>query len=192
MLVGLPEDHADLVIGEVFFVSYSENFHVLVGVASLPSVAVALLNPLPVRIGHPVALVAEGFRLFLELLAGVDDHHAPTMAGRLFVSQQPDVGEDAGVVEKLVGQHDDGVEPVVLQNPAADLALAGTAVAVGEGRAVEDDGDAAATLLRWLHLGQHGLQGKAARRRSHAACRPGSGFSPVCALRPRSRPCRPR
>ena len=109
-------------------------------------------------IGDAVALVAEGFRLFLELLAGVDEHHAAAMAGGLVVSQQPDVGEDAGVVEKLVGQHDDGVEPVVLQNPAADFALARAAVAVGEGRAVEDDGDAAAALLRRLHLGQHGLQ----------------------------------
>ena len=82
----------------------------------------------------------------------------PLMAGGLFVSQQPDVGENAGVVEKLVGQHDDGVEPVVLQNPAADFALARAAVAIGEGRAVEDDGDAAAAFLGREHLGQHGLQ----------------------------------
>ena len=96
---------------------------------------------------HAVAFVAEGFRLLLELLAGVDEHHPPSMAGGLVVSQQPDVGEDAGVVEQLVGQHDDGVEPVVLQNPAADFALARAAVAVGKRRAVEDDGDAAAAFF---------------------------------------------
>ena len=75
------------------------------------------------RIGHAVAFVAEGFRLFLELLPGINEHHSAAVAGGLLVSKQPDVGEDAGVVEKLVGQHDDGVEPVVLQNPAADFAL---------------------------------------------------------------------
>ena len=146
----------DLVVGEVLL---AENLHVLVGETGFPAFVVTLLDPLPVSVGHPVAFVAEGFRLFLELLAGVDEHHAPAMAGGLLVSQQPDVGEDAGVVEKLVGQHDDGVEPVVLQNPAADFALARAAVAIGERRAVEDDGDAAAALLlRRLHLGQHGLQ----------------------------------
>ena len=107
---------------------------------------------------HPVAFVGEGFWLFLELLARVNEHHAPAVAGGLVVSQQPDVGEDAGVVENLVGQHDDGVKPVVLQNPAADFALARAAVAVGERRAVEDDGDAAAAFGGRHHLGQHGLQ----------------------------------
>ena len=97
-------------------------------------------------IGHAIAFVPKVFWLFLELLARVNQHHAPAMAGGLVVSQQPDVGEDAGVVEQLVGQHDDGVEPVVLQNPAADFALARAAVAVRERRAVEDDGDAAAAL----------------------------------------------
>ena len=71
---------------------------------------------------------------------------------------KPDVGEDAGVVEKLVGEHDDGIQPVVFQNPAADFALARTAVAIGKGRAVENDGDAAAAVLGRDHLGEHGLQ----------------------------------
>ena len=147
---------------------------------------------MPVRVGDAVALVAEGLRLFLELLAGVDEHHAALMAGGLFVPQQPDVGEDAGVVEKLVGQHDDGVEPVVLQNPAADFALARAAVAIGERRAVEDDGDAAAALLRRASSWPAWFAGRAARRRSRAASRPGSGSSPASAPRSRSRPCRPR
>jgi hypothetical protein len=43
-------------------------------------------------------------------------------------------GEDAGVVEELVGQHDDRVEPVVFQDPAADLALARPAVTVSNRR----------------------------------------------------------
>ena len=130
----------------------------LVVETGFPALAVTLLDPLPVGIRHAVALVAERFWLFLELLAGVDEHHPPAVAGGLLVPQQPDVGEDARVVEELVGQHDDRVEPVVLQDPAADFALARAAVAVGKRRAVEDDGDAAAALLRGLHLGEHGLQ----------------------------------
>src|ERR1700677_925096 len=101
--------------------------------ARLPSVAATPFNPPPMRIGHAIALAAEGFRLFLKLLARVDEHNVPLVADRLVISQQPDVGEDTGVVEKLVREHDDGVEPVVLQNPAADLAFARSAIAIGEG-----------------------------------------------------------
>ena len=43
----------------------------------------------------------------------VDQHDAAPVAGGLLISQQPDVGEDAGVVKELVGEHDDGVKPVV-------------------------------------------------------------------------------
>jgi hypothetical protein len=102
----------------------AEKLHMLIFKTGFPALVVALPDPLPVRVRHPVALITERLRLLLELLAGVDEHHAPAMVGGLLVSQQPDVGKDAGVVEKLVGQHDDGVEPVVLQNPAADFALA--------------------------------------------------------------------
>jgi len=87
-----------------------------------------------VRVGDAIAFVPEGFWHFLKLLACVLEHHAPAMDGRLVVSQQPDVGEDTGVVKQLVGQHDDGIEPVVLQNPAADLALARATVASAESR----------------------------------------------------------
>ena len=127
-----------------------------------PAVPIAGFDPLAVGVGDAVALVAECLGLLVELLARVDQHHPPTVTLRLLVAQQPDVGVDAGVVEELVGQHHDGVEPVVLEYPAADLALALPAVAVGQRRAVEDDRDPAATLaaarIHRLHLGQHGLQ----------------------------------
>ena len=130
VLIRLPEDDADLVISEVFA---REDFDVLVGVALGPAFGVALLDPGAVRIGDAVAFVAEGFWLLFKLLAGINEHDAACMAGGLVIPQQPDVGKDAGVIEKLVGQHDDGIQPVVLQDPAADLALAGAAVAIGEG-----------------------------------------------------------
>src|SRR5262245_49486384 len=42
----------------------------------------------------------------------------------LAVGDDPDVGADAGVVEHLLGQGDDGFEPVLLDDPLANLALA--------------------------------------------------------------------
>jgi hypothetical protein len=76
-----------------------------------------------VRVGDAVSLVAKGFRLLLELFAGIDEHDTALVAHGLVVPQQPDVREDARIVEELVGQHDDGIEPVILQNPTADFAL---------------------------------------------------------------------
>ena len=127
VLIRLPEDDADLVISEVFA---REDFHLLVGIALGPAFDVALLDPGAVGIGDAVAFVAEGFRLLLKLLAGINKHDAACMAGGLVIPQQPDVGEDASIIEQLVGQHDDGIQPVVLQDPAADLALARAAVAI--------------------------------------------------------------
>jgi hypothetical protein len=126
MFVGLPEHHLDIMKREVL---PAKKLHVFIVESGFPALALTLHNPLPVNIRHAVALVPEGFWLFLKLPAGVNDHHAPAMSGGLLVSKQPDERKNAGVVEKLIGQHDDGVEPVVLQNPAADFALSRSAVA---------------------------------------------------------------
>ena len=84
----------------------------------------------------------------LEDLARVDELDLALPVLGLTVRHDPDVGVDAGVVEELVGQRDDGFEPVVLDDPAADLALARAGAAREERRAVEDDGDARAALRR--------------------------------------------
>ena len=83
-------------------------------------------------------------------------------AGLRFVDE-PDIGEDAGVVEKLVGQRHDAVEPVVLDDPAADVGRPRSGVAGEQRRAVEDDGDLRAgpvlvPLLVGVHLGDHVLK----------------------------------
>src|SRR5205823_14186322 len=57
---------------------------------------------------------------------------------RLVVREHPYVGADAGVVEELVRQRDDGLQPVVLDDPPANLALARARVAGEQRRAVED------------------------------------------------------
>src|SRR5690606_27576265 len=75
----------------------------------------------------------------------------------LAVGQDPDVRCDARVVEKLVRQGNDCLQPVVLNDPAADLTLPGSSVTGEERRAVEDDGKPAPTVFR-VHLRNHVLQ----------------------------------
>ncbi len=81
--------------------------------------------------GHFLALLAEALTHLREALPGIDELHLALPARALAVGDDPEVGGDAGVVEELVGQGDHGLEPVVLDDPAADLALA-TAGGTGE------------------------------------------------------------
>jgi hypothetical protein len=73
----------------------------------------------------------------------------------LAVGQHPDVGGDAGVVEEVERQRDDGFEPVVLDEPAADVALALAGVAGEQRRTVVHLGDAAAERRLAVHLRGH-------------------------------------
>ena len=98
------------------------------------------------------------FSIFTKNAARVDELDLALALGFLAVGEHPDVGGDAGVVEELVGQGDDGLQPVVLDDPLADVALAAAGVAGEERRAVEDDADAAAAVLRRAHLGEHVLE----------------------------------
>jgi hypothetical protein len=61
-----------------------------------------------------------------------------------FLLERIDVGRDAGVVEHVGRQGDDGLEQVAFEEVAADLALAGTGAAGEERGAVQDDADAGA------------------------------------------------
>ena len=96
------------------------------------------------------------------------------LRGFLSVGEDPDVGGDAGVVEELLGQGDDGLQPVVLDDPAGGFALAAAGVAGEERRTVEDDGEAAAAVLGARIL-ETCAGGRGARRRSRAACPRRSG-----------------
>ena len=73
---------------------------------------------------------------------------------RLAVGEHPDVGGDAGVVEHVERQGDDRLQPVVLDDPAADVALALAGVAGEQRAAVVNLGDAAAERGALLHLGE--------------------------------------
>ena len=63
-----------------------------------------------------------------EPLRGVDQLNLAFAMRRLAVGKHPDVGGDAGVVEEVQRQCNDGLQPVVLDDPAADVALALTGI----------------------------------------------------------------
>ncbi|MNR38750.1 hypothetical protein D3C85_1568810 [compost metagenome] len=60
--------------------------------------------------GEFAVLVAKVFAQLAEQQVGVDQLHAAAPAGGFGIGQQPDIGGDAGVVEQVVRQLDDGVE----------------------------------------------------------------------------------
>ena len=105
-----------------------------------------------------VPLVAEALAHLHEEQAPVDELHLPFAVRLLPVREHPDVGRDARVVEKLVGECDDGLQPVVLDNPPADVALPAAGITREQGRSVEHDREAAAAFLGGLHLRKHVLQ----------------------------------
>ena len=79
----------------------------------------------------------------------------PCAMGGFPVAEHPDVGGNAGVVEHVQRQGDNGFQPVVLDDPAADVALALPGVPGEERAAVVHLGNAAAKLRALLHLAQH-------------------------------------
>ncbi len=79
-----------------------------------------------------ILLVADALAAFLKTLRGVDEQHVIAMLRRLRLAEEPYVGGNTGVVERIAGQLHDGVEPVVLQHVAADAVLAATGLTLVE------------------------------------------------------------
>jgi len=71
----------------------------------------------------------------------------------LTVREHPDVSGDAGVVEQVQREGDDGLQPIALNDPSADVALPCPASPV-KGGAIVHLCDAAAERVSWLHLAQ--------------------------------------
>ena len=108
-----------------------------------------------------VALVAEALAHLAVEIDRIDELHFAFALALLAVGHDPDIGADAGVVEELIGEGDDGFQPIVLNDPAADFAFAGAGIAGEEGRSIEDDADAGALAVLVgirLHLGDHVLE----------------------------------
>ena len=104
--------------------------------------------------GELAVLLPQVLAQRLEPGDGVDGLHLAAPVLGLAVGEDPDVRGDAGVVEDVEGQSHDGFQPVVLDDPAADVALALAGIAREEGRAVVDFRDAAAQGGALLHLGE--------------------------------------
>ena len=112
-------------------------------------------DALDVFLGQLAVLLTQVLAERLEPLGRVDKLHLPTPMGRLAVGDNPDVGRNTGVVEHIERQRDDGLQPVVLDNPATNVALALASIACKKRGAVVDLGDTAAERRRVLHLGEH-------------------------------------
>ena len=112
-------------------------------------------NTTDVLFGQLAVLLAQVLAQGLVPLRGVNELHAAFAVLRLPVGEHPDVGGDAGVVEHVERQGHDRLEPVVLDDPAADVALALAGVPRKQRRAVVHFGDATSKRGAVLHLGEH-------------------------------------
>ncbi len=90
-----------------------------------------------------------------EPLRGVDQLNVALAVLGLAIGQYPDVGRDAGVVEHIERQRDDGFEPVVLDDPAANVTFALSGLTCEERRSVVDFSNAAAERRLAVHLADH-------------------------------------
>src|SRR6476620_758543 len=74
---------------------------------------------------------------------------------RLTIGKHPNVGGDAGVVEHVQRQGDNGFEPIVLDDPTANVAFTLSRVPREQRRAVMYFRNAATELGLMLHLREH-------------------------------------
>ena len=79
----------------------------------------------------------------------------PRRCSDFWLVQHPDVGGDAGVVEHVQREGDDGLQPVILDDPATDVALSLAGVPGEEGGTIMHLGDSAAEGRVMLHFAQH-------------------------------------
>ncbi|MNL67463.1 hypothetical protein D3C87_1920510 [compost metagenome] len=80
--------------------------------------------------------------------------HLALARGGLVVADDPHISADAGVVEHVGRQADDGLAQIILQHVTPDFALAAAGATGEQGRAVEHNAESAAALGRWAHLGE--------------------------------------
>src|SRR5690606_33774643 len=105
--------------------------------------------------GELAVLLAEVLAQRLVPARRIDELDLAFAVLRLAVREHPDVGRDAGVVEHVEWQGDDRFQPVVLDDPAANVALALAGVAGEQRAAVVHLGDAASEFRVFLHLREH-------------------------------------
>src|SRR5262245_38479383 len=82
--------------------------------------------------------------------------------GFFAIGDDPDVGSNAGVVKHLLRQSDDSFEPIIFDNPFANLTFPAACPTGEKGRAVKDDSSwrAASLLIELVKFANHVLQEK--------------------------------
>src|SRR6266487_5316657 len=104
------------------------------------------------------AFVAQALAHLHPEICGIDELHFTSSLLLFAVGEYPDIGGDACVVEKLLGQGYDDLKPIVLQYPAANLAFTTAGIAREERRAVHHDGYTASAFVGVLHASKHVLE----------------------------------
>src|SRR6266702_2265374 len=97
------------------------------------------------------AFVAQAFAHLHPEVSGIDELHFTSSLLLFAVGEYPDIGGNACVVEKLLGQGNNSLEPIILHHPAANLALTAASIACEERRAVHHDCYAASAFFGVLH-----------------------------------------
>lgn len=112
-------------------------------------------------VGELLALVAETLAHLGTHFTGVDEFDQTTLLVGLGVGEDPHVCGDTGVVEHLVWQGNNALQPVVLQDPTTNLAPTRSGLTTEQGRAGQDDAHPC-TLRVGLgdrgHVAEHVLQ----------------------------------
>ena len=108
-----------------------------------------------ILLGEFAILFTEVLAQGLEPLGCVDELHLALSMLGFSIGEHPDIGGNAGIIEKIERERDDGLQPVVFDDIAADIALALPCIAGEKGGAVVYLGDPAAKRCLVVHLGGH-------------------------------------
>lgn len=104
-----------------------------------------------------ISFIAQSFTHLLIETGTVDQTHLALSANLFTIGENPNVCGNSGVIEQLVRQANNGLQQIVFDDPAADLAFTTASIAGKHGRPIKDDPDAAAAILRSIHFGDQML-----------------------------------
>src|SRR5579883_1767734 len=104
------------------------------------------------------SFIAHAFAHRIPEIARIDKLNLSLALLSLTIRQHPHISRDPGIIEKLLGQSNNRLQPVVLQNPAPDLALPAASISGKERRTIHHNRDLRTFLIRIVHMRQHDLQ----------------------------------
>ncbi len=117
-----------------------------------------VIKAIVITIADNIAFVAQALAHFMIKLAGIDKLNLALAVSFLLIGDDPDIGADAGIVKKLIRHGDDRFQPVVFDDPSADIGFTTSGITGKERGTIEYDADSATAFLRCAHFGDHVLQ----------------------------------